>query len=297
MPKVSVIIPSHNRAHFLGRAIQSVLNQTYHNFEIVVVDDGSTDDTREVIEGFGASVHYFYQPHNGVSAARNYGIKVANGEYVAFLDSDDEFMPLKLEKQVSYLDTHPNVGMVYSSYIIVDGETNQSFYSSQSLFSGWVFRELLWKCMQGPLTTPTVMVKRSVFEQVGLFDETMDLAEDIDLWCRISRRFEITSLPEALSRIHHHPGNISTDTPPNRNLAAWLHIVEKAFREDNQLDFVYKQRLYARIYQTTWQKTIYKKRYWQAAKYLLRGLSYWPFSLDLLRYPVYCLRVRHDRGT
>lgn len=287
---VSVIIPSYNRARFLGRAIQSILDQTYRNFEILVIDDGSTDGTRDVAESFGKVVRYVYQPNSGVSAARNHGIRIARGDYLAFLDSDDEFLPTKLEKQIAYLETHSRVGMVYSSYLILDEVTHQSYPSRQPLLSGWVFRELLLRCMWAPLTTPTVMLRKVVLECVGLFDETMHLAEDIDLWCRVARRFEIASLPEPLSRIHRHAGNISGNTDPERNLAVWLYIVEKIFQENDQLDPIYKRRLYARIYRETWSSMLYRGKYRQAAEHLLRGLSYWP-SLDPLRFPLYYLRV------
>ena len=118
MPRVSVIIPTYNRAGYLCESIESVLTQTYTDYEIIVVDDGSTDDTEEVLQLWIAdgTIHYVWQENRGESAARNHGIELAIGEYIAFLDSDDLFMPTKLEEQVAYLDNHPEVGMAHSCY-------------------------------------------------------------------------------------------------------------------------------------------------------------------------------------
>src|SRR5579864_8740685 len=115
-PQVSVVIPAYNAARFLGDAIQSVLNQTYSNFEVVVVNDGSTDDTESVVRSFGDRLFYVKQANKGVSAARNEGIKRARGQYVAFLDSDDVWLPTKLAEQIPFLEQNPEVGLVYSDW-------------------------------------------------------------------------------------------------------------------------------------------------------------------------------------
>lgn len=127
---VSVIVPTHNRAQIVGAAIQSVLAQTHQNVEVIVVDDGSTDDTRSAVEHYGSRVRYVYQPNGGVSSARNLGFANARGEFIALLDSDDEFLSWKLEAQVRFLKAHPDVGMVWTDMSAVgpDGVVLQERY-------------------------------------------------------------------------------------------------------------------------------------------------------------------------
>ena len=116
MPKVSVIIPTYQYDSFIGEAIDSVLAQTYKDYELIVVDDGSIDRTREIISKYGSNINYIYQENKGLAAARNTGIRATKGEYLSFLDADDAWLPNKLEVEVEFLDTHPVVGMVYSNY-------------------------------------------------------------------------------------------------------------------------------------------------------------------------------------
>jgi glycosyltransferase involved in cell wall biosynthesis len=137
---VSVVVPTHNRARIVGAAIQSVLAQTYQNVEVIVVDDGSTDDTRSVVERYGPRVRYLYQPNSGVSSARNLGFANARGEFIALLDSDDEFLPWKLEAQVRLLQAHPDVGMVWTDMTAVNPDGHvveqrhlRTFYGAHAL--------------------------------------------------------------------------------------------------------------------------------------------------------------------
>jgi glycosyltransferase involved in cell wall biosynthesis len=241
-PKVSVIIPTHNRADLLKEAIQSVLNQTYHNYEIIVIDDGSTDHTSETVKQFPTPISYRYQENSGVSAARNKGIQVAKGDYIAFLDSDDLFVTNKLEMQVAYLQKHQDVGLVYSSYTNVKENLNEIDTKFLTL-EGEIHEDILSNC---PIATPTVMLRREVLEDMAWFDETMAIAEDIDLWCRIARDWKIGVISEPLTRVRHHQSNTIRD--PNLILESHLKRLEKAFSKDSQIGILEQKRLYSRVY-------------------------------------------------
>lgn len=188
MPKVSVIIPAYNRAQFLPRAIDSVLAQTYKDFEVLVVDDGSTDDTKKVLEQYNGKIKYFYKDNGGSSSARNHGIENSSGEYIAFLDSDDIWMPEKLSIQVDVLDKNKNVGLVYSRMPIIDNEGKRIGYKPQDEI-GRNFYELLhhW----GDLPTSTVLTRKQCFDRAGLFDIDLLTVQDIDMWLRIAKDYDI----------------------------------------------------------------------------------------------------------
>ncbi len=202
MAKVSVIIPSYNRQAFIGRAIDSVLAQTTQDYELIVVDDGSTDQTKEVLATYEGKIRYFYQSNAGISAARNRGIAEANGEYVAFLDSDDYWAPEKLAEQVKILDAKPKVGIVYGRMPIIN-EQGQTIGMKPAGVSGKNFQELI-QCW-GDLPTSTVMTRRGIFTTAGVFDPAMEPMEDIDMWIRISRThdlYEIEGKPLAFYARH-----------------------------------------------------------------------------------------------
>lgn len=188
MPKVSVIIPTYNRGQYITQALDSVLSQTYHDYEIIVVDDGSTDNTQEILKKYDGKFKSIIKENQGISKTRNRGIEESTGEYIAFLDSDDYWAPEKLEEQVKVLDRYPNVGIVYSRMPIINGR-GEKIGMKPAGVSGKNFKELLqfW----GDLPTSTVMTRRDCFDKAGLFDPSMDPMEDIDLWIRISRFYDL----------------------------------------------------------------------------------------------------------
>lgn len=211
-PTVSVIIPTYNRAHLIGASIQSVLNQTYQDFELIVVDDGSTDNTEAVVKSFkDPRIHYIRHKENrGGSAARNTGIKSARGEYIAFLDSDDEWFPTKMEKQMEIFDNGPkDLGVVYCGTFYLDKQTNKITEFTNPHYRGNVFQKIL-KQGSGP-STPAAIVKRECFEKVGLFDERLPAYQETDLWIRISRFYQFDFVKEHLVKIMRNHRQISTD--------------------------------------------------------------------------------------
>ena len=206
MPKVSVIIPTHNRSQLLSSAISSVRDQTFKDWEIVVVDDHSTDDTFEVVESFSDErIKYLKNKgKNGPSIARNLAISVASGEYIAFLDDDDEWLPYKLEKQIGILDIcTEKVCGIYSKPQLIDRMTGNIIRgdSGADTLKGNLLSQLIIK---NPIHTCTLVVRKACFDKVGVFDETMRYMEDRDLWIRLSMHWEIEYIDEPLTIAYYH---------------------------------------------------------------------------------------------
>ncbi len=194
-PSVSVVIPTFNRCRLLRRAVASVLAQTQPTDEIIVVDDGSTDGTREMVaEQFPAAI-YRFQPNAGVSAARNRGIRVAAGQWIAFLDSDDEWRPAKLERQLAALERHPDYLLCHCDEIWYRAGRRVNPGRRHKKAGGWIFDRCLPLCAISP---SAALVRRSVFDEVGLFDESLEACEDYDFWLRFCARFPVLYVDEPL---------------------------------------------------------------------------------------------------
>lgn len=188
-PLVSVIIPTHNRAYCLRRAIDSVLRQTYAPLELIIVDDGSSDRTGQMLREIAdRCVLLCTKTRFGPSAARNRGIVAARGELIAFLDSDDAWLPEKVQVQVQFFKDHPDSSVCQTQEIWVRNGLRVNPRRKHQKHSGWIFIQSLPLCIVSP---SAVMLRRSVFDTVGLFDETMPACEDYDLWLRIAPRYPI----------------------------------------------------------------------------------------------------------
>lgn len=205
MPElISVIIPTFNRSSLLQRALRSVLNQNYPASEIIIVDDGSTDNTYEELAPLlGPVVKYFKQENKGVAAARNYGIKQASGKWIAFLDSDDEWLSHKLQSQVYYIIQNPDCRMIYCEEIWQrnGARVNQKKIHQKS--GGFLFEKCIQQCFIGP---STVMIEKDLLEEMNYFDESFVVCEDYDLWLKISSLYEIGFIPDPL--IIKHGGHV-----------------------------------------------------------------------------------------
>lgn len=188
MSRVSVIIPTYNRAHTLPRALDSVLAQTCTADEIIVVDDGSTDETCDLLSQRYPQVTLIQQDNSGVSAARNRAIEVAQGEWLAFLDSDDEWLPHKLASQFALLEQAVEHRLIHSDEIWVRNGRRVNQMKKHGKSGGWIFRRCLPLCAISP---SAAMVHRELFEVVGLFDEQLPVCEDYDLWLRITSRYPV----------------------------------------------------------------------------------------------------------
>ena len=199
MTTVSVIIPLYNARDVIGKTIESVLAQTWRDYELIIIDDGSTDESSKVIEHFGSRIRYIRQENSGVAAARNRGIAESAGVYVALLDHDDLWHPMKLEKQVHLLEDRPEVGMVVTDVAHVDLDGRPMGIVGGGYNPSEEFARLF---VQGYVPTPSAaMIRRSVLERVGGFDESFRSAglDDHELWTRIAAYCEIASLPESLT--------------------------------------------------------------------------------------------------
>jgi len=213
MPKVSVIIPTHNRADFLESSIESVLSQTYNDFEVIVVDDNSCDHTHEVVKNFrDIRIRYILHLENkGPSAARNTAIAASKGDFIAFLDDDDEWMPHKLQKQILVLDKSlSNVCGVYTNRLVID-KANKKVVST-NLRSNKLHGNLLCQLVfQNPISTGSLLLKKNCLDQVGYFDESMYYMEDRDLWIRLSMKWDFEYIDEPLTKIHLHSNKLSNN--------------------------------------------------------------------------------------
>jgi glycosyltransferase involved in cell wall biosynthesis len=213
MPTVSVIIPTYNRAWALTRAIDSVLAQEFRDFEIVVVDDGSTDHTREVLQSY-SQICIVRQDHRGVSAARNAGIAQAEGCLIAFLDSDDSWLPSKLSVQVEFFNARLDALICQTEEIWIRNGRQVNPKKRHRKYSGMIFERCLELCIVSP---SAVMMKRSLFDKIGAFDEALPVCEDYDLWLRIACRYPVYLVKQPLViKYGGHPDQLSRKWGPDR---------------------------------------------------------------------------------
>jgi len=210
LPKVTVVISTYNRALLLKRAIQSVLDQTFEDFELIIVNNASTDDTEEIIKSFEDKriCYVTHKENKGGPAARNTGIRQGQGKYIALLDDDDEWSKTKLEKQVKKMEKAPRqVGLIYVGTEIFDDQKNITMRDQYPQYKGDVFKPLLLATILGSVSS--VLVRRECFDNVGFFDESLTSCQDWDMWLRISQCYEFDFVNEILARIHIHGVQIS----------------------------------------------------------------------------------------
>jgi GT2 family glycosyltransferase len=194
-PVVTVIIPTFNRCPLVGAAIESVLSQSYDDFELIVVDDGSTDGTAAELAKFGLRLRLFCQANHGVSSARNFAAREARGHYLAFLDSDDLWHPKKLEIQTDFMERNPSIQICQTEEIWIRNGTRVNPKSKHRKPSGDIFTPSLELCLVSP---SAVMLTRELFNQVGGFDERFPVCEDYDLWLRIAKNHPVPLIADPL---------------------------------------------------------------------------------------------------
>jgi glycosyltransferase involved in cell wall biosynthesis len=194
-PITSVIIPTYNRWPLVAEAVDSVLAQSFQGIEIIVVDDGSTDGTTNRLAKFDGRLRLFTTTRRGVAAARNFGVSQAQGCYVAFLDSDDLWLPGKLETQIAFLDRHPEIQICQTDEIWVRNGVRVNPKAMHRKPSGDIFVRSLDLCLISP---SAVMMTRELFQRIGGFDESFPVCEDYDLWLRVTSVYSVPLIPEAL---------------------------------------------------------------------------------------------------
>lgn len=195
MKSISVVIPTHNRASMLLEALQSVFQQSLQPAEVLVVDDGSTDRTQEILAHLGNTVQYLRLPNSGVSGARNSGWRSAKGDWIAFLDSDDLWLPRKLERQINALAACPSTPLCYTDEIWIRNGKRVNPCKHHAKHSGLIFQHCLPRCIISP---SSALIRKDVLEELGGFDESLPVCEDYDLWLRLTSKYPVLFLEEKL---------------------------------------------------------------------------------------------------
>lgn len=218
LPLVSVVMPAYNARPFIEEAIRSVLSQDYPSIELTVIDDGSKDGTPELAEQFGSRVKVLRQKNAGPAAARNRGIAAALGDFIAFLDADDVWLPGKVALQVQYLQDHPDVGVVFGGFLRWHSQPDGTFLTPPTPInldtplnivaehSGWIYKDIL---LESVISIITAMVRRTVIEKVGDLDESLATGEDYDFWLRVSQQFRADKLDRTLAYYRMHAASIT----------------------------------------------------------------------------------------
>lgn len=285
-PTVSVIIPTYNYGSFIGEAIESVLAQTFPVSEIIVVDDGSSDNTEEVVGKFGNKVKYIKQKNGGVGLARNTGVKHSTGEFIAFLDADDIWLPHKLERQIQLVQNDEEIGLVTTGLREFDasGKTVGEYQNGQN---GWCAENIL---LSEPVVGPpsTFLLKRGVFEKVNGFDETKDMhpAEDWEFCYRVAREFKLAYLPELLVEYRYHGNNAHLQIPKFER--AMLLAYEKTFRNNTVEMQKLKSRSYGILHRVLAGSYFRVRNYRQFIKHSLK--SFWLYPQNVAYFAKFPLR-------
>jgi glycosyltransferase involved in cell wall biosynthesis len=285
-PRVSVIIPAYNQGRFLKDAVQSVLDQTYQDYEIIVIDDGSTDNTREIAAQFGSRIRYCFQENLGLGGARNTGISLAHGNYLALLDSDDTWLPGYLEKMMALAAANPEAAVLYCGIRCMDADGNEV---PQILHAKIVAdAELYQTLVSGNFLIPSsIVLLRSAVVEAGMFDRdttTIHGCEDWDLWLRLAKQYRFVGTTECLMRYRIHGSSLSAD--PDKMQSAVRAVIEKHFGSDNEpweKCPKIKRIAYGGVFRYYVFTSILRKNDWKnSAKYLASALLADPeISTDL----------------
>jgi glycosyltransferase involved in cell wall biosynthesis len=281
-PTVSVVIPTRDRAQYIGQAVESVLAQTYPDYEIIIVDDASTDSTHEVLSPYikNNGVRYERQDSRGVSVARNHGVHLARGRFIAFLDSDDLFLPTKVEKQIALFAQEPELGFLHCSFSKFDDRGSDLGVRDTSRHQGMIYPQILqeWSVL---MAIPCMLVRKDVFENVGGFDEQMSWAEDMDLWRRIAKNYRVGTVPEALVKVRVH--SASTTFGKVGAADGFKRYLDKAFADDPALSSTFKRRAYAKMHAKLAQNLLGEGKAAQMRTvrgHSLKALASWPLQIS-----------------
>lgn len=280
MPRVDVIIPAYNAARYLPAAIESVITQTFTDWRILLVDDGSTDDTAEIVAPFldrlGSRISYIKQDNRGLPAARNTAVQASTSEFLALLDADDLWMPCRLSESVKILEERPQAGLSYGQVAVIDpeGRTLRTFEGNPRHAEGRIasyiyMREITLPC-------PSMTFRRSCIDEVGYFDETMRATEDRDLWLRIALRHEVAFVPKMLASYRVSPNSMSNDS--QRMFQSQLQFIRKHYGAEG-CGFLPRQISLARTYKQRAEGLGAQGRRGEALLCALRATALYPFDL------------------
>jgi len=284
MPKVDVIIPAYNAAKYLPAAIESVAAQTFEDWRILLIDDGSTDNTAEVVSPFierlGTKLKYIRKPNGGLPAARNTAIQSSSAEFLALLDADDVWLPCRLSESLKSFEGRPQVGLSYgfNDRIDPEGKVIDTFDRPQKHGEGRIAPYIYMRKVD--LCCPTITFRRRCVDEVGPFDETLRATEDRDLWLRIAFRYEVALVPKLIAHYRMLPDSMSTDS--GRMLQAQLQFIKKYYGAPGcgmwarqiALSQVYKQHAVA---------LGTRRQPWAGLRSSLRALALYPLDIDNAR--------------
>ena len=285
---VSVIIPNYNYAQYLREAIDSVLAQTYPNVEIIVVDDGSTDGSKEILNSYGDRIRAFFQQNQGVSAARNFGVSMSRGDFIAFLDADDAWLSEKIERQLALFVEDGELGLVHVGVVETDGQGAEIIELTDGR-DGWVSDKLLQ--FEGPVILgggSGLMLRRNVFDEVGGFDTRLSTSADWDLFYQVSLRYRVGFVSDILLKYRVHAsnmhGNIGTT---ERDM---LIGFEKAFADNHSWE---RRRCYGNLHKMLAGSYFRSGKYPDFIRHAIKSLLNRPSNLRyFLQFPLRTFRTK-----
>jgi len=287
-PLVSVIIPTYNRARYVCEAVESALKQTYPHLEIFVIDDGSTAETQEALRQFGEKIKFIKQERRGTCAARNNAIRKAKGKYIAFLDDDDIWLEKKIERDINYLEVHPDYGFVFSGFIYFSDKEKDMGERTKTEEEKTTYEFLYDQNIIH--STSLVTMRKDCLEKVGLFDESLKQSGDYDMWLRAAKGYKFGYINECLSKYRMHDTNVS------KNLKRRIKVNKQIFNKPQMREgksWLQRRIRIARLYY--YVATFFRKyhRYLEAFKYYIMAVLYCPF----IGYFYWPKEVAHVRFT
>ena len=278
-PLVSVVVTAYNSAQYICDTLNSVYAQTYKNFEVIVADDGSTDQTRHLVTERFPKVRYVYKPNGGQPTARNLGINNANGALIAFVDSDDLWLPTKLEKQVSVFQDNNSAMWCYCDCQNIEESPEipgNRFSQDSKPYSGEVLEHLF---LHNFIPSPTIIIRREVFDIIGLWDETVQRAEDWNMWLRIAAQYPIHYVDQVLALYRRHAGSKRATTTLDTYLQAHLRVHHNALAcNHDRLEHLRKTAL-SRIYYKLALTSIKNNARTHGLRYAVQSLLLQPFNI------------------
>jgi glycosyltransferase involved in cell wall biosynthesis len=261
-PLVSIIIPSYNSGPYIAQAIDSLLDQSYKNIEIIVVNDGSTDNTENELKNYYKHIKYIYQPNSGVSAARNRGFHESRGEYICFMDADDWYYPENIKIKTEFLNKHPHIGVVHSAVEV----TNEDLVPTGKILRGRAGGNMINKLLQiRPAALPcpaNVMLRRNVVINAGFFDTCLGTSADFDMWLRCAAVARVAKIDKILVRYRLHDDSMFTR-------------LDLRLRD---MDYIFKKYKYSRLSVYDWLKLR------QTFNFSIAGQSMLRFNLQWFSY-------------
>lgn len=281
MAKVDVIIPAFNAAHYLPATIESVVSQTFDDWQIWLVDDGSTDNTAEVVAPFllrlGDKMRYIKQANQGQPRARNTAIRASTGEFVALLDADDVWLPCRLAESLKMLAERPQAGLSYGLVTLIDanGRLGGTFEGNPKYSEGQIAPQIYMRTVELPC--PTVTFRRRCLDEVGMFDEAMRATEDRDLCLRVALQYEVAFVPKIIAYYRVSLGSLSTDT--DRVFKAQLQFIRKHYGSKG-CGLRPRQIAWARVYKQRADALKQSNKPWAALMSSLRAVALYPFNMD-----------------